>query len=71
MGKLFKNLHRPRTTHQDVTDNLIITSNSWFGRNDLHIDPTRKTSRNIKRARRQSDSIKKYKPYKEIIPYGS
>ncbi|RMC24455.1 hypothetical protein F5ESL0245_04590 [Lactobacillus sp. ESL0245] len=61
MGKLFKNLHRPRTTHQDVTDNLIITSHCWAGINDLSAIAAGIDSRNIKRARRQSDSVTKLK----------
>lgn len=56
MGIFFKHLHRQRTAHQEVIDNLIISSNSWLGRNDLHTVPTRKTSWNIKRARLRLDS---------------
>lgn len=69
MGKLFKHIHRRRATHQKVTNNLVIASNCWTGINDLAVNATGKNTWNIKRARRQSDS--KYKPYKEIIPYGS
>lgn len=58
MGKLFKHLHRHRATHQAVTDNLIITSNCWASINDLSAIATGKNTWNIKKARRQSDSIK-------------
>lgn len=56
MGKLFKQIHRPRATHQAVINNLVIASHCWAGINDLAVSATGIDSRNIKRARRQSDS---------------
>ena len=56
MATFFSNIHRCKTEHQKVTDNLIITSHCWAGINDLSAIAAGIDSRNIKRARRQSDS---------------
>jgi hypothetical protein len=56
MATFFGQLHRRKTEHQKVTDNLVITSHCWASINDLATIATGINSRNIKRARRQSDS---------------
>lgn len=55
MAKLFKRIHRYRTEKQKLSDALINSSNCWTGINDHRFRYARAFTRNIKKARRQSD----------------
>ncbi|QHJ85786.1 MAG: hypothetical protein [Caudoviricetes sp.] len=55
MAARIKKLHRHRTEKQKLADALINSSNSWVGINDYRFKPARTITRNIKKARRQSD----------------
>ena len=57
MAVLFKRIHRHRTEKQKLADALINSSNCWTGINDHRFRYARTITRNIKKARRQSDFL--------------
>ena len=61
MAILFKCLYRHKSEKQKLADALIDSSNCWTGVNDHPFRYAREITRNIKKARRQSDFIVKLK----------
>lgn len=69
MAAFIKHIYRRKSDHQEVINNLITSSNCWASRSDLCSRLARNSTRNIKKARRQSDS--NINISKEIITHGS
>lgn len=56
MAAFLKRIHRRASEHQTVINNLIASSDCWASRSDLCSLAAGIYSRNIKKARLQSDS---------------